>query len=112
MNATQWAAWVGALGAVANAGWNIYAKTKEGARLVLTAYPDMILMPPPRGDPKHVSVTVHNVGTAATTLTNLTLQTYESKWKQRRRKATAHYVVVNYQGPALRCVSTRMRHTA
>jgi hypothetical protein len=101
MNATQWAAWVGALGAVANACWNIYAKSKEGPCLVLTAYPDMIFMPTPPGDPKHVSVTVHNVGTLATTLTNLTLQTYDSKWKQRRRKATGHFVVINYQGPAL-----------
>jgi hypothetical protein len=99
--ATPWVAWIGACTGVASLAWNIYVKLTSGARLVVTAFPNMIMMPREPGNPKYVSVTVQNVGTAATTLTNLTLQIYESKWKRRRRKASSNYVVVNYQGPAL-----------
>ena len=70
---------------------------------MVTAFANIIMMPPPPGNPKFLSVTVQNVGTAATTLTNLTLQVYDSKWKRKRREASSNYVVVNYQGPALPC---------
>jgi hypothetical protein len=101
MEATPWIAWFGACTGVASLAWNIYIKTTAGARLVVTAFPNIIMLPGPPGDPRFVSVTVHNVGTAATTLTNLTLQVYDSTWKRKRRKASSNFVVVNYQGPTL-----------
>jgi hypothetical protein len=101
MGATPWVAWIGACTGAASLAWNIYLKLTSGARLVVTAFPNIIMMPPPPGNPKFVSVTVQNVGTAATTLTSLTLQVYDSTWKRKRRKASSNFVVVNYQGPGL-----------
>jgi hypothetical protein len=103
MEATPWVAWIGACTGVASLAWNIYVKATSGARLVVTAFPNMIMMPRPPGNPKFLSVTVQNVGTAATTLTNLTLQVYDSTWKRKRQQASSNYVVVNYQGPQLPC---------
>jgi hypothetical protein len=103
MGATPWVAWIGACTGIASLAWNIYVKLTSGARLVVTAFSNMIMMPPPPGDPKFVSVTVQNTGTAATTLTNLTLQVYDSSWKRKRRKAASNYVIVKYEGPPLPC---------
>ncbi len=103
MEAVPWVAWVGACTGVASLAWNIYTKVTSGARLSVTALPGMVQMPPPPGNPTLMSVTVRNVGTAPTTLTNLTLQVYDSPWKHKRRKASSNYVVVNYEGIALPC---------
>jgi hypothetical protein len=101
MEATPWVAWIGACTGIASLAWNIYVKVTSGARLVVTAFPNMIIVPRTAGNPKYVSVTVQNVGTTATTLTNLTLQGYDSTRKRKRRNASSNYVVVNYRGPTL-----------
>jgi hypothetical protein len=101
MSATQWAAWVGACSGLCSLLWNIYTKLTSGPKLDVTAFPGMKMMPPPPNNPTFLSVTVHNVGTATTTITNLGLCTYESWWARKRRKGSQHFVVANYQGPAL-----------
>lgn len=58
-------------------------------------------MPPPPGNPIFMSVSVRNTGSATTTLTNLSLQIYESRWERKRHRASSNFVVVNYEGPAL-----------
>jgi hypothetical protein len=99
MNATEFAAWVGAATGLAGLGWNVYLKISSGPSLDVTAIADIKLMPPEGGNPSYISVTVQNVGTATTTLTNLSLQLYSSWWKRKRRNAEKNYVVVNYRGP-------------
>lgn len=101
MGATPWVAWIGACTGIVSLVWNIYLKLTSGARLVVTAFPNYVIMPRLPGNPTFVSVTVRNIGTATTTLTNLTLQVYDSLWKRKRRKASSNYVIVKYEGPAL-----------
>lgn len=101
MNPTQWAAWVGAITGVAGLGWNIYLKFGSGPKLTVLPFAGMIMMPPPPGDPKFLSVSVTNRGTAPTTITNLGLCVYDSRWAAKRREGSKHFVVTNYQGPQL-----------
>jgi hypothetical protein len=99
MSPTDLAAWVGATSGLGGLLWNIYLKRSAGPKLAITAIANMVMMPAPPGNPKYLSVTVRNVGTATTTLNNLTLQVYTSSWRRRRRKAATNFVVANYQGP-------------
>lgn len=85
MEATPWLAWIGACTGVASVAWNVYVKVTSGARLVVTAFPNIVMMPAPPGNPKFVSVTVQNIGTATTTLNNLTLVVYDSRWTRKWR---------------------------
>ena len=99
MNATQWAAWVGALSGVGSLLWNVYTKLTSGARLRVSAFAGMVMVPPPSNNPTFLKVTVQNVGTATTTITNVTLHTYESRWKRLRNRATINAVLNHYRGP-------------
>jgi hypothetical protein len=68
----------------------------------VTAYANMIQMPPPPGNPTFLKITVQNVGTATTTLTNLELFTFVPRWKQflsrvkLRKRSTEKHAVINY----------------
>jgi hypothetical protein len=100
MNATQWAAWIGAIGAAANAAWNIYTKVSAGPKLELTAWGGMVQMPPPQSNPTFIKITLQNRGTAPTTVNNFSFHSYESRWKRLRRKPAGFNAVLNdYQGP-------------
>jgi hypothetical protein len=99
--ATEWAAWIGAATGLCSLGWNIYLKASAGPKLMVTAMADMILIPSPPGNPKYVSVKVRNVGSATTTLNNLTFQLYASHWKRRRRKAEKNFVLAAFEGQDL-----------
>lgn len=101
MNPTQWAAWVGAITGVAGLGWNVFLKFSSGPKLTVLPFAGMKIMPPPPGDPSYLSVTVHNRGTAPTTISNLGLCVYDSWWAVKRRKGSKHFVIVNYQGQQL-----------
>jgi hypothetical protein len=106
MKTTELAAWVGATTGMASLLWNIYTKIAAGPRLTVTAYANMIQMPPPPGNPRFLRITVQNTGTAPTTLTNLELFTFVPRWerllsqvKLRKRSAEKHAVIVEYRGP-------------
>jgi hypothetical protein len=102
MNATQWAAWVGACTGVVGLMWNIYTKLSAGPKLRVTAFAGMVLRPSPPGDPKFLSLTVRNIGTAPTTVTNVSFHTYGSWWKRFSRKEAIFSAVLNdYQGPSI-----------
>ncbi len=79
MTPSEIAGWVGATTGVVSLGWNIYLKVSSGPKLAIAAYSGMIVMPPPPGNPRLLSVTVQNVGTVPTTVTNLSIHTYKSK---------------------------------
>jgi hypothetical protein len=101
MNATQWAAWVGACTGIAGLVWNIYTKITAGPKLRVTAFAGMVKRPSPPNNPKFLKITVQNIGTAPTTITNVTFHTYGSWWKRlRKRKPIFSAVLDNYEGPA------------
>ncbi len=100
MNATQWAAWVGASTGIASLLWSIYTKISAGPRLRVAAFAGMIKVPSPPNNPKFVKMTVQNVGTVQTTITNVTFHKYGSWWQQlRKRQPTFSAVLIQYEGP-------------
>jgi hypothetical protein len=99
MNATTLAAWVGACSGLGSLIWNIYTKLTSGPKLRVAAFAGMVMMPPPPNNPTFLKITVQNVGTAPTTLTNITLHQYASRWSRFRNRATFSAVLNNYKGP-------------
>src|ERR1039458_2866532 len=95
MNATQLAAWVGASSGLGSLFWNIYTKVTAGPRLRVTAYAGMVMRPAPVNDPHYARITVQNVGTQPTTITNVTFFRYESRWKRFRHRPMNPAAVMN-----------------
>jgi hypothetical protein len=61
----------------------------------------MVMMPPPPNNPTFLKITVQNVGTSPTTLTNLTFHRYDSWWAKFRKRAKFSAVLNTYRGPQL-----------
>jgi hypothetical protein len=108
MKPAEWAAWVGAVTGLASLCWNIYSKMSAGPKLRVTAYADMVQRPAPLGDPRFLRITVQNIGTEATTLTNCTLVSRASRWQRLLQWARVneplpekHAVLNSYQGEQL-----------
>jgi hypothetical protein len=107
MKVTELVAWVGATTGVAGLIWNIYTKlTANRPRLTITAFANMVLVPPPQGNPRFLRITVQNTGTAPTTITNLTFFSFVHRWERllsrvrlRKRPTEKHAVIVDYRGP-------------
>jgi hypothetical protein len=108
IDTTQLVAWIGATTGIASLLWNIYLKMTAGPKLRVTAFANKIMMPAPPGDPHFLQITVRNIGSATTTLTNAELFPFVSRWqrflsKVRLRKKTAETraVLNRYRGPQL-----------
>ncbi len=101
MTLTEVAAWIGAVSGMGGVFWNVYLKLTSGPKLDVTATAGMVQMPPPRGDPLFMMITVRNRGTAATTLTNVCLSVFDSWWKRKRNNASLNFIVLNSVGPPL-----------
>lgn len=99
MNATQWAAWVGAGTGIVSLAWNIYLRISAGPKLRVMAYAGMIMMPSPPGEPHFLRATTENLGDKPTTVTNYCLFKYESRWNRLRAKTSYQAVLTTYQGP-------------
>jgi hypothetical protein len=106
MKAAELAAWVGATSGLGSLLWNISTKLTSGPRLTVTAFADMVLMPPPPGNPRFLRITVQNVGNAATTLTSVNFYVLASRWqrfqwwaKLKKRPAETQIVLLHYPGP-------------
>jgi len=107
MKATELAAWVGgATTGLASLLWNIYTKLTAGPRLMVTAFANMVQMPTPLGNPRFLKITVQNIGTTTTTITNLEFFTLVPRWvrfllwaKLKKRLTETRAVLNDYQGP-------------
>jgi len=99
MNATVLAAWVGACSGLGSLFWNVYTKLTSGPKLRVTAFAEMVMIPPAPKNPTFLRITVQNVGTSPTTLTNITFHQYPSWWARFRNRATFNAVLNNYGGP-------------
>jgi hypothetical protein len=106
MKPTELAAWAGATTGLASLLWNIHTTLTAGPRLTVTAFANLVQMPSPPGNPRFLRITVQNIGTAATTLTNLDFFTPVPRWtrflwraKLKKRPAETRAVFNHYQGP-------------
>jgi hypothetical protein len=100
VNSTQVLAWVGASTGIASLSWNIYLKLSAGPKLRVRAWAGMVKRPAPAGDPKFLRVSIQNVGTTPTTLTNYGLFQYASKKDRFRHKPEFSAVLNIYEGAA------------
>jgi len=98
MNITPWVAAVGAFTGVVSLSWNIYLKLSAGPKLRVQAWAGMVKRPAPPGDPKFLSVSIQNIGTVPTTLTNYGLFQYASKRDRRKQKAEFAGILNLYEG--------------
>jgi hypothetical protein len=105
MNATELAAWVGATSGLAGLFWNIYAKITAGPKLAVSAFANMVQMPAQPGNPRFLRITVRNIGTTTTTLTNVDFFAVAPRWKRflwwarlEKRPAETRAVLNHYQG--------------
>lgn len=100
MNATQWTAGIGACTGIAGLLWNIYTKITAGPKLRVTAFAGMVKVPSPPNHSKFLKMTVQNIGTAPTTITNVTFHTYDAWWRRLRKvKPSFSAVLSTYEGP-------------
>jgi hypothetical protein len=80
----------------------MYTKWASGPKLRVTAFAGMVMRPAPPGDPRILKITVQNVGTGPTTITNVVFEIYPSRWARFRRRPSDPSAVLNtYQGPQL-----------
>lgn len=109
MKTTELVAWIGATTGLASLIWNIYTKvTANRPKLVVKAYANMVQMPSPPRNPRFLRVTVQNVGTASTTLTNLEFFKLVPRWKRllyklhlKKRGEEIHAILNDYRGPQI-----------
>jgi hypothetical protein len=109
MKTTELVAWIGGTTGIASLGWNIYTKvTANRPKLVVKAYANMVQMPPPPKNPRFLRITVQNVGTAPTTLTNVDFYKLIPGWKRllsklrpRLRAGEIHAILNDYRGPQI-----------
>lgn len=117
MNATEWAAWVGALGF----GWHVYTwvytRVHTGPQLRIRAVANFVKRPsgsnrfkfcpidtvmPVSGEPKFLRITVENRGNGPTTIQALMFETYLSRWARFWRRASPPYgYLPSHEGPQL-----------
>lgn len=106
MKTTELVAWIGATTGIASLGWNIYTKiTANRPKFVVKAYANMVQMPPPPKNPRFLRITVQNIGTAPTTITNVEFYKLIPWWKRllyrlhlKKRGEEIHAIMNDYQG--------------
>jgi hypothetical protein len=87
---------IGCITGVVSLGWNIYNKLSAGPQLRVQAYGNRVIMPPPPGNPYLLCITVQNIGTTTTTLTNLAFYSYKFSSKAvRKLKGDGFHAVAN-----------------
>jgi len=95
---TEIAAWVGAVVAVLVLFWDIYKEIRSGARVMLTAHPNMrYIVAGKTSDRVYIAVTVINKGDLPTTLTHLFVRMYDNHLKKLCRKPSYGGVVAMQQ---------------
>ena len=93
---TDVAAWWGAVVATAIFIWDVIKWIKSGPRIVFTASANMLIIGDPIREGKtYVSVKATNIGTQATTLSNLGMLFYKSKWNRLNSKQDKAMIITN-----------------
>jgi len=104
MTLTEFFAGYSAIVATAVATWNVITYLRDGARLRVTAHPNMKLMGSGVVDNNmYITVNVANVGNRATTIQTLGMYTFKSRWHRWRRKHENLAWVINCSPPGNTC---------
>lgn len=100
VDASTVAAWWGAVLATIVFIWEIYKWSRTGARLRVTANPEMQQVIPDVGiEPElYINLVVANVGDAPTTITHLLGYVFASRWQTLRGKRIKAFVILPGQG--------------
>lgn len=101
MNATDVAAWWGAIAATVAIIWDVVKWSHGGPRINVQPAPNMVVMggsPLLKDDNTYISVRVTNTGDQKTTITNLVGVYYDSFLKKALGKGAKHFIILN---PAL-----------
>ena len=96
MTLTEIAAWVGAVSGLSAILWDFYKWKTSGPKLRVSANPGMKMLsrnPPAKDDRDYLTIFVRNTGTTKTTITTISLVTYESWWARRRLKPSEGGIV-------------------
>ncbi len=96
MEASVVAAWWGAIIASVVLLWDIFKWFSKGARILVSAAPNMQTVNPLKGkldDEKMILVEVVNIGDLPTTITHLTIYQYSSFWDKLRNKRSNQGVI-------------------
>lgn len=105
MNATDFAAWWGAIAATLAIVWDVIKWSRGGPVIKVNANPNMVLTGSPSvraNKEKYIFVEVTNTGDQKTTITHFASYYYESYWSYLRGKADQSFaVVVPAMGPGL-----------
>ncbi|HEU4688175.1 MAG TPA: hypothetical protein VFS23_07450 [Vicinamibacterales bacterium] len=101
MNATEWAAWIGAVTGCLALGLELLRWVRSGPRLSITSNPNMIPTQPTRDFPAepHLFVWVQNVGDAKTTITAFELAYYSHPLLRLFRRGGEPAPVVKHVDP-------------
>lgn len=91
------AAWWGAIIATLALAWNIIVAVRSGARIHVTANPNMKIYPktPITGDKSYIAVTAVNSGTSPTTITHFCGFSAPSLWKLIRKQTQQFVITTN-----------------
>jgi hypothetical protein len=108
MKPAEIAGWVGAATGILSLLWNIYTKITAGPKIRGTAFANMIGVPPGANDARYLRIAVQNVGTAATTISNVGFRVWGTRsqrlleWSHLRKPPVDLRSVLHfYQGSPL-----------
>lgn len=89
------AAWVGAVSGVGAILWDFFKWKTSGPKIEVLVSPNMVMIPTPNMGTKYITARVRNIGTSATTITNMCFATYGSRRARRKRKFSYGGVVAS-----------------
>lgn len=93
---TDVAAWWGAVVATALFIWDIIKWIISGPKIIFTVWPNQIVMGDPVREGKtYINANVINRGTQPTTLRNLGLLFYKTRWRKFKHKADQAMIITN-----------------
>src|SRR4051812_48292791 len=97
MNATQWAAWVGAGSGVGSLAWNIYSKFTTGRPDLTLAAVSNFVKDSDYPQTRSIQVVLQNRGSAPTTVTEMKMYAYRSWWRRWWQQSYIAKVGLAYQ---------------
>ncbi len=99
LSASEYAAWWGAIIATLTLVWGVIVTIRSGARVYVTATPNMRIYPtqPTTGESLYISVKAVNRGTSPTTITHLLGYYAPTVLDSIRKQKRQHFVIPAYE---------------
>jgi hypothetical protein len=93
MDASDWAAWVGAVTGVLALTWEVVKRFREGPRLKISTSASMMAVGGGHNQRPMLMVWVTNVGSMRSTLTTFSLHRFPNAWAKARFRPSQSWVV-------------------